>query len=911
MKHYVAMFILYVIKMLLWLRYRVHYKGVENLNSTTLKKTGGVIFMPNHPTIVVDPSLVVIGVFNKFPIRPMIVEYMFYSPGVNWLMRFMDAIPIPNHYSSTNSLKRKKSEVALKQLTDGVKNGENFLIYPAGKVKRSNYEQIGGASGVHGILEAAPEANVVLVRTTGLYGSIFSSALIGGKVPDMFPTTWRGAKIVLKNLLFFSPRRDVTIEYVPAPADFPYGASRLELNKWLEHWYNRPDGIDPELAKQTLPGESLNLISHSMWGTELPEVQEKIKIEKEIDLTRIPDATREKIYKLVADLAEKPIDTITPELSLSSDLGLDSLDAADILAFLQDHFDVDNVPPSELTTVEKLLAIATKQVVFEAEQEEHVVRTKRWLEPSAKPGIAKIAAGKTIPEIFFNACAQWGNRVACADGRSGVLSYSTLKLRVLLLADYIRKLDGKYIGIMLPASVAATACILACQVAGKVPVMVNWTVGSRHLESVLSVSGVKHILSSWAFLDRLENIEFDPIEDKLILLEDLKSEFSLGDKLKAFWRSKQGTSSLMRTFDLEKLSEDDEAVLLFTSGTEAMPKGVPLSFKNVLHCERGALEYMQLSTEDVLLAMLPPFHSFGFTITSLIGILGGIRTAYSSDPTNGKQLAKATAQWHASIVCGTPTFLKAMLRFCQPSDVAKMRYVITGAEKAPPELFQLCAKFGFEDRIFEGYGITECSPVVSINRPGVAPQGVGQALPGVDLLIVHPETHHIVATGQQGLILTRGPNVFKGYINPGLASPFVTVNEKSWYNTGDLGYLDELGRLTLSGRLKRFIKLGGEMVSLAAIEDALLTMMVKKGMPMSEDSPTLAIVAQDREGEKPRVCLFSCFHTDLDDINGSLRQAGFSNLVKVTDVQLVRQIPVMGSGKINYRELTNLLTVPS
>lgn len=908
MKRVVAMVILYMIKMMLWLRYRVHYKGVENLNPDTLKKPGGILFLPNHPTIVVDPSLVVIGIYKKFPIRPMIVEYMYYSPGVNWLMRFMDAIPIPNHYSSTNSLKKKKSEQSLKQLADGVRAGENFLIYPAGKVKRSNYEQIGGASGVHGILQAAPEANVVLVRVKGLYGSIFSSALTGGRVPDMFPTFWRGVKIALKNFLFFSPRRDVTIEYVPAPADFPYNGSRLELNKYLEHWYNRPDGIDPALAKETLPGESLNLVSHSRWRQELPEVAPRCKVEDDVDIARIPEQVRTKIYNLLAKLTERDVSTITPGLSLSSDLGLDSLDAADILAFLQDHFDVESVPPSELTTVERLLAIAAKEVVFEPEAEEGAVLTKKWLETSAKPGNAFIPEGKTLPEVFFNACERWGKRVALADQRSGILNYSTVKLRALLLADYISKLDGKYIGIMLPATVAATVCILACQIARKVPVMINWTVGPRNLDAIIEVSKAKHILSSWAFLDKLENVDFTPVEDKLVLLEDLKSHFSLKDKLIALWRSKQRTKTLLQTFGLDKLSEKDQAVLLFTSGTESTPKGVPLTHQNIIANQRGALEVVKMSSEDILLAILPPFHSFGFTITSLIGLLGGIRTAFSPDPTNGKALARACGQWHASIICGAPTFLKALLRFAQRSDVERIKHVITGAEKAPPDLFELCKKFGFEEAILEGYGITECSPVVTINYPGVPHQGVGQPMPGVELRIVHPETHEPQPIGKQGLILVRGPSVFSGYLNPGLASPFIELESKPWYSTGDLGYLDAMGRLTLVGRLKRFVKMGGEMVSLAAIEDVLLEWWHSKGTPLSEDSPVLAVVSEDRDGDRPRVCLFSRFETSVDDVNASLRQAGFSNLVKVSEVRRLDEMPVMGTGKVNYRELKALMT---
>lgn len=904
MRHCAAMIILYFVKMMLWFRYRVHYKGLDHLRPEALKKSGGVLFLPNHPTVLVDPCLVVIGAHKKFPIRPLIVEYMYYTPVVNSVMRFMNAIAIPNHHSSTNSLKRKKSEKALREVVKGIEQGENFLIYPGGKVKRSNYEQIGGSSGIHGILQSTDQANVVLVKISGLYGSMFSSALTAGKVPYMFPTVWRGVKIALKNLLFFTPRREVTIEYIPAPADFPFNASKLELNRYLEHWYNRPDGIDPALMNEKLPGESIHLVSHSLWGQQMPQVEDRTTTEQSIHLARIPEETVKKVYTFLEELTDYKADKITPELSLSTDLGLDSLDAADILTFLHDQFAVEGVPPSELTTVERLLAIAAKQIVFETEELEEERVSKKWLTLNLPTEIAKTADGETIPEVFWNACDKWGSRVIAADKISGVLSYSSLKLRSLLLAEYLRKIEGESIGILLPSSVAALAVILACQIAGKVPVMINWTVGSLHLDSVVSLSGVKKVISSWSFLDRLGNVDLSSIEEKLLLLEDVKNELTLVDKLRAFCRSKRGTRSLMKIFNLTA-EKDHTAVILFTSGTESMPKGVPLSHHNILSDQRSMLKAIRVKSSDVLLAILPPFHSFGFTVSTLVGILGGIRTAFSADPTNGKQIARAAADWQATIICGAPSFLKALLRSAQPGDLSQVQYMITGAEKAPPELFQLSERFQLNDRILEGYGITECSPVLTLNHPGVEPKGVGQPLDCVELCVVDPDTHKVLSTDQSGLVLARGPNIFRGYLNPGLSSPFIELEGKTWYSTGDLGYLDSINRLTLVGREKRFIKIGGEMISLGAIEEALTKWSVQSH-ELVEDAPSLAIIAEERAGDKPRISLFSRFSTTVEEVNSALRAAGFSNLVKISDTYHLSYIPLMGSGKVNYRELKEM-----
>lgn len=902
MRKFVAYLILYFIKFALWFRYRVQYKGLDKLNRQRLNKPGGVLFLPNHPTVFVDPSLVVIGVYRKYPIRPLIVEYMYYATGIHALMKFMRAIPIPNLNSSTNSLKRRRSERAFHEVIKGLRNGENFLIYPAGRVKLTNYEMIGGASGVHSILQESPEANVVLVKITGLYGSQFSTALTG-KFPGIFPTIFQGIKTALKNGLFFMPRRNVTIEYVPVPYDFPRNANRLTFNKYLEHWYNRPDGLDPSLNDRALPGESLHLVPLSRWSAELPKVLPRTTETESYDLHKIPVDVQTKVIDKLAHMTDFKVAAIRPDMHLSSDLGLDSLDASEIFIFLQDTFGVTGVPPRELTTVGRLMAIAAKQVHFTAAEEEVEKDMANWFAtvPAGKPGI--ISAGETIPEVFLNRCRESSSRAAVADLMAGVVTYDKLKLRVLVLAEYIRRLPGKHIGIMLPASVAASAVIIATQLAGKIPVMINWTVGARHLESVVELSKIEHVLSSWAFVDRLENIELDSLEDRLLFLEDVRRDLGIGDKIKAAFLSKLSTKRILKAFDMDKRKGSDCAVVLFTSGTESMPKGVPLSHTNVLENQRRSLELLTIYENDVLLNILPPFHSFGFTVTGLMGILAGLRTACYPNPTDGPRIAKSLQRWGATIICGAPTFLRAALKAATPEDMATMRLVVSGAEKVPPELFTLLRKFGKENCFAEGYGITECSPILTVLPSGKPRIGVGTAIRGIELLIVHPETLKPMEAGEQGLLLARGPTIFEGYLNPGLASPFLEVNGESWYRTGDLGFLDAEGHLTITGRLKRFVKLGGEMISLVAIESALLEAAPKKGWELSEDAPSLAVISQEIDENKVRIILITSFQTTVDEANTALRMVGFSNLVKVSEVKPHAEIPLMGTGKINYREL--------
>lgn len=891
-----------LMKCALWFRYRVTVKGVENLNPQTLTKPGGVLFLPNHPAVFVDPTLITLAVWGKYPIRPMIVEYMYYTPIVHGIMRLLDALPIPNFATSSNSLKRKKSEKVIETVIRDLKGGQNFLVYPAGKTKSTGYESIGGSSAAHRIIQDAPEANVVLVRIKGLWGSSFSRAFTG-KAPPIFSTMWVGVKAVMKNLLFFTPRRQVIIEFVPAPADFPYQASRLELNRYLEAWYNRPDGLSPQTGNE--PGDSFILVSFSIWGKKYPQMQHGEKVvDERIKLDEVPAAVQDKVLKKLAEITEMDLSSIKPDMNLAGDLGLDSLDTAELAAFIHDQFDIPAVPIQELTTVEKVLAIASKQIVCKEEAYEEVANLKNWKKTPPKRR-AYIAPGKTIPEAFLNNCKIMGNAIACGDNRSGILTYPQMKMRVLLIAEYIRRLPGDSIGILLPASVGVNILILAAQLAGKVPVMINWTVGPRHLESVVKLSNVQTVLSSWAFLDRLENIELDGLEDRLIMLEDARREFGLMSKLRALWRSKQTTKKILKKFQADRLEGNNQAVLLFTSGTESMPKGVPLTHDNILSNQRDSLESIDLYTDDVFLSILPPFHAFGFTVCGLLPLLSGVKTAFSPDPTDGTRLAKEFVQWGITVMCGAPTFIKGILKALTPETIATLRLCATGAEKAPPELFKQIESLGKGGRLVEGYGITECSPVLTFNRVGEPIKGVGKPLPSVQLCVVHPETLAPLPIGEQGMILARGPNVFSRYLNPGVLSPFVTLDGVQWYKTGDLGFLDEENRLTISGRLKRFIKVGPEMISLASIEDAILQMADKKGWPISHDGPSVAVCAKEISGEKPKITLFSKFNTSVDEINRTLKEAGLSNMVKISSLIVLEEIPIMGTGKINYRALEN------
>jgi long-chain-fatty-acid--[acyl-carrier-protein] ligase len=897
MKHFVAMTIYYFMKILMWFRYKVTVKGLENLDSATLSKPGGVLFLPNHPTVFADPVLITLAIHKKYPIRPMIVEYMYYMPIVNWVMRVMDALPVPNFVGSSNSLKKKKADQVFESVIQGLNDGENFLIYPGGKVKNSALEIVSG-SGLPYIIQSTPKANIVLVRIKGLWGSSFSRALTG-KNPYMFSTILEGIKRSFKNFIFFNPRREITIELVPAGADFPYQGTRLEINRYLEDWYNKPDGLSPSATQE--PGDTLTLVPYSIWDNTLPTIYKPPSEEHSFNLKLIPLAIQENVKKKLSEITEIPVDKIFPEQSISADLGLDSLDAAELTAFLDDEYGVTGVQLKDITNVGKVMTLAAGHLKLSQEpDEEESVNLSKWHRKSPSKPIM-IPEGETLPEVFLNSCKRMGSDSACGDSQSGVLTYNQLKMRVILLAEQIKKLPGENIGILLPASSAAFTTILAVQLAGKTPVMINWTIGPRHLDSVKELSNIQTILSSWAFLDRLENIQFNGLEEMMLLLEDFRYKISIFDKVKALFRSKLSTKSILKHFNFDKKSADP-AVLLFTSGTESMPKGVPLSHENILSNLRPLIEAIDFDSKDALLGILPPFHSFGFTISGLLPLISGCRVAFYPNPTAGAGVAKALCEWEATIVCGAPTFLKNMMKSAKPGQLKTLRMLVSGAEQIPPDLRELARQC--QAHLIEGYGITECSPVLTVNASGDPLKGVGKPLDNIQLQVVDLSSYQSLKSGEHGLVLAKGPNIFHGYLNKEVNSPFITTDNGTWYSTGDLGFFDTDGNLILSGRLKRFVKIGGEMVSLSAIETALhesLSVKIKNEAP--ENSPPLAICAKEVAGEKTRIYLFTSFELATDEANKALRDSGFSNLIRIFQVTLVSVIPLMGTGKVNYREL--------
>lgn len=883
MKRIIQFFLYICLRFALWTRYSIKVKGRDQI-----PKKGGILFLANHPAEI-DPPILLRTFWPQTHLRPVALEALFHKKWIRWLLNLVGAFSVPNFEDSSNSYKQKQIEKTYQEVFKMLERGESLLLYPAGCLKRQAEEVIGGASGVHRILQACPDVQVVLIRTTGLWGSSFSRAPTNSS-PDISKTVWHGLKNVMKNGIFFSPRRKVTIECELASTEFPRRGERRELNRYLEEWYNQ-EGPEP-----------LVQVSSLFWKNQVPDIVGRPEEEKEA-LVPIPEEVEKRVKQEIGELVDKAPETIERQQHLALDLGLDSLDVAQLVVFLKEEYRVQRIASTELETVGHVMAFAAhlKEGALQ-EEEEDENPFNPWEKEEGRPPPAP-PKGKTLPEAFLRASGRMANFAACVDLVSGPISYKRFKFAVFFLARLIKKLPGDRIGIMLPASSSVNIVMMATLFAKKTPVMINWTLGPRNLASVVEQSKIEVTLSSWAFLDRLDNVDLDGIDGQILLLEELVGNAGLRTKLSTWIDSRRGTLSLFKRWNLFKISPDEPAVILFTSGTESLPKGVPLSHKNLLANQRGAFRYVSIREKDVLLGVLPPFHSFGFSVTGLLPLLTGMPVAFSPNPTDGRRMARAIDRWGVTLLCLAPTFLRTLLRVARKEQLRSLRLIVAGAEKLSADIEERAGEVAPQATLIEGYGITECSPILTLNPPDQPTQGVGLPLPKVELMIVHPETEVPVEKGKAGLILARGPNVFEGYLDHSLASPFVEIGGKRWYRTGDLGSVDERGYLSLSGRLKRFIKIGGEMVSLTAIEEVLREASQRLGWHEDEGLPFLAVCAHEEGGKKGEIHLFVTFPVGLDQVNTELRNRGMSNLIKVARVNQLPALPLLGSGKIDYRSL--------
>ncbi|MCX6551200.1 MAG: AMP-binding protein [Acidobacteria bacterium] len=854
------------------LRYRVEIRGLDAIRA---KGRRGILFLPNHASLL-DPAMLVAWLFPTFQPRALADEYQVNRTVFGYIALLYGSRILPN-FERRGAEAAARMRAALADIASGLRGGENILLYPAGRLKRGYLEDIGSASGVETLVKAVPDVRVVLVRHNGLWGSSFSMGFTG-EMPAMGPAMAHGIKYLLLNGLLFMPRRRVTVEFVE-PDDFPRTGTRAQINRYLEAFYN------DHASRNTY-------VPYALWESggvrELPDPEQK---DHQADASHVPPATRDLVLQHLREVSGREDAAVTHHLA--KDLGLDSLAAAELVAWVQAEFGFSVDTPESLQTVADVVLAAAGQGISAKGADLKPVPSA-WFASAGDPALLTLPGGQNLLEVFLAQAAQRPTQPLFADQTSGVRTYRDLVTAVIVLKPVIEAMPGPYVGIMMPASVGASVFLLATMFAGKTAVMINWTTGVRTIRHSLDLLGVQSVITARALVSKLAatGIDMAELEERFVWVEEVGAAVGTSDKIRAAVRARLGWTGLGR------VRPPEVAVVLFTSGSENLPKAVPLSHANFLANVRDILQMGRLVESDIILGMLPPFHSFGLTTTVLVPIALGLRTVFHPNPPESSVLARPIDASRATVLFGTPTFLAGVTRVAETRQLASLRLAVTGAEKCPDSLYTTLRTRWPALIVLEGYGITECSPVVACNLMDAPVDGsIGRLLPSVEGVVVDIDAQRRVVPGETGVLLVRGPSIFSGYLHYTGESPFVTFEGKSWYRTGDLVSVTVDGTIFFKGRLKRFVKLGGEMISLPAIEAVL-----HQHFGEADDGPVFAVESLGTP-ENLDIVLFTKAPADRAEMNALIKEAGLSALHYIRQVIVVESIPLLGTGKTDYRTL--------
>jgi acyl-[acyl-carrier-protein]-phospholipid O-acyltransferase / long-chain-fatty-acid--[acyl-carrier-protein] ligase len=556
----------------------------------------------------------------------------------------------------------------------------------------------------------------------------------------------------------------------------------------------------------------------------------------------------------------------------------------------------------------------------------------------------------TLPAAMVETARQWPSLVVLQDVTMQELDYRKILTGAgLLAAQWRRRLDPEAprVGVLLPNVNATPVVMLSLWAANKVPAMLNYSSGTATMLSCARIAGLKQIITSQKFVQAAK-LDLEPFKQAgigLVFLEEVRANITGTQKL--LMVARQRLRPGLPTIN-PQLSTHSPALILFTSGSEGEPKGVELTHGNVLANIRQMLSVIDLMETDRFFCALPLFHCFGLTVGLWLPLVRGVFVFLYPSPLHYRVVPSAFYNLNCTVFFGTNTFLSGYARKAHPYDFRAVRYLFAGAEKLQESTSTLwMRKFGV--RVLEGYGVTECSPCVSVNLPIHPRQGsAGQFLPGIEYRLEpvegiepspvpgpeakvdagapaaqhqpadDPHTHehdhdhehepdHYHAWGAEhhpsvtGRLFVRGPNVMRGYLNPEANAQFQALG--GWYDTGDIARVDRDGFVHILGRLKRFAKVSGEMVSLAAVEDALANAFPQYGLRFA-----VAVITRPDEAKGERLMAVTNEpRLTLEEVREAVRARGLSNLAMPREIKVLHDLPRLATGKVNYRELQKLL----
>lgn len=514
---------------------------------------------------------------------------------------------------------------------------------------------------------------------------------------------------------------------------------------------------------------------------------------------------------------------------------------------------------------------------------------------------------------FVKVCKRQRNESKVADTLGGNEKGGMVLTRALILRRLLRKFalssDEKNVGILIPPTVGGAITNLALALDKRVAINLNYSLSNELINHCIREAGIKHVLTTRQVMEKFSHFDLDC---ELIYLDDFKEKVTGADKGIGFFMANILPAGILCSIlGLNSIKADDLMTIVFTSGSTGVPKGVMLSHQNILADVRGFEKAAQFRDGDVLVGILPFFHSFGYTITFWGAMMCNIKGAYHINPLDAKQVGKLVKRHKGTILMSTPTFLRSYMRRCKPEQFATLDTVVTGAERLPPELAdQYEEKFGV--RPVEGYGITELSPAVSANIPAARRRGdfqveakegsVGRPIANVTVKVCDLDTNEELPVGESGMLWVSGPIVMLGYLNKEEATKEVIVD--GWFKTGDMAKLDEDGFITITGRLSRFSKIGGEMVPHLKVEEVLSKLLDQTPDDDADDILHVAVTAVPdvKKGER-LVVLYTVDHKTPDEMRQALTDAGLPNIFipSADSFHKVDSLPVLGTGKLDLR----------
>ena len=497
-----------------------------------------------------------------------------------------------------------------------------------------------------------------------------------------------------------------------------------------------------------------------------------------------------------------------------------------------------------------------------------------------------------LHEQFVKTAKKYSKKIAINDrSRNSKVPYGRALIASLILAKKFKKYKENYIGIMIPTSAGAMLATIGVLMAGKVPVMINYSTGAaENCEYGQDMCGFKTIITSKALVEKLDC----RVVKGMVYLEDIMADISKGEKIGAALRSKQPAGFIIRS--LPRTEPDDDAVILFTSGSEKDPKGVQLTHRNFSSNIGDLVEAFRIEPSDSFMSILPLFHVFGHNANFWLPLVTGMTTITYANPLDYKTVPEICRAEKPTLMVGTPSFFSGYLRNSKPGDFESVRLMLAGADKTPQWL-----RDGYMEQhgvnLLEGYGTTETSPAISVNTPFDYRAGsIGKVMKSAQLKIVDVKTDKESGVNKEGKILVKGDLVMKGYFD-NIEETVLRIHD-GWYDTGDIGRLDEDGFLWHHGRLKRFVKIGGEMVSLVHTE-TLLEQFLPDGIDCCVVEIPDAI-----KGARIVVALTGQVK-EKEILKNMAKKLPAIALPKKFVV--METLPKMGSGKIDFRTVTEMV----